>query len=298
MSITQRTMSLDRAMSNIEKRLHYTTNPTLVANYRTLLESMKARKQCLLESESSGDSLIEQALRGAFVTTPPKPKALFNNWAASAFRDAAFSIQEVPPDGDCLFHAVSVGSGYRVSQLKGIVASCATQEEFAIKKGMYHSAVEEHPKVNHRLTQTPRTSPYYEGLLERLARYADDISTYGWLQDINTLDEYRRVVAQRGIWGDAEAIGHLERVLNTKFLIFSVEETKQHNIPEIYQSTMIREGFSPSHYLLVGYEETAKHYSLIRHSGQVRFTFEQLPFSVRTLFLEKCPQLKEIPDWQ
>lgn len=292
MSTAERVASLDRALQTLERRLDSVHDDHARSELEAILQVTRDRRERLLAQSS----LIEKALR-------PVPVRLtvarsYDNWVARVFRDSAFAVQTVPGDGSCLFHVLSLATGYRIRQLRAKVAAAATQEEFVTKKGLYESAVEELPRVQHRLNQTPPSSPYFDGLQQQLNNYSNDVHHYGWLKDVRTLDEYRAALITRGVWGDAEAVGHLEWQLQLKLLILCQEDSEQSGMPEIYWNTMIPTGLNPLHYVLVAYRRDMEHYDLITHGGRSRFSFVQLPFAVKQLYRQKCPQILALPDWQ
>ena len=290
MSVLERLASLDRARGFLEQRIPYAHNPHTREEYQTALDSLQQRRTELEAQLNTGTSLIERAL-----CAPKKRQvARYGNWMAQVFHDPAFVVHKAPSDGNCLFHVVSGATGEPVDTLKRRVAQSATHEEFVIKKGLWQSAVDDYPKVKQRLGQTPPSSPYYKGMQAQLANLADDMQTYRWLSNITTLEEYRAALMQHGVWGDADAVGHIENALNLKLLIFSL---RQKECPEIYCNTMIPEGFHPNHYILVAYHPLEAHYDLVKHADRALFAFDQLPYSVRRLFSQECPQLTELGGW-
>lgn len=278
--MSRQVQSLDRAICHLENRIKFSDNPDRVTEYTCMIERMKARREQLLSG--TGESLIEQILKSSCGLPVKGP--IFANCIARAFRDAAFTLFKVPGDGNCLFHTVATATGYMTSELRQMVASRATHEEFVTKKGLFESALEEHPRIQHRLVQTPPSSPYYADLKSQLAHYADDIVTYGWLRGVESLEQYRAALEKHYAWGDGEAIGHIECLLNVKLLIFLMEETDATGKPHVYCNAMTSPDFVPFHYIMVAYYKNGKHYELIKHSGRSRFTLEQLPLSVRTIF--------------
>lgn len=292
MSARERLASLDRARVAVERRLAYAQNADAVDKCKTILKTMAQRRIPLEARLNSKESLIERALCAPEKSPDLIPR--YGNWMAHVFHDTSFIVHKTPGDGSCLFHVVSGATGQTAASIKRTVAQSATQEEFVTKKALWNSAVEEYPRIQQRLAQTPPTSPYYNGLQQQLAHLADDVHTYRWLADIATLAAYRKALARQGTWGDADAVGHIENTLNLKLLIFSLQSRER---PQIYCNTMIPEGFHPSHYILVAYHPAEAHYDLVKHAGRAMFTFEQLPYSVRRLFEQECPQLKELGGW-
>ena len=312
--LQQRIASLDRAKAFLAHRIQHTHDEATRREYETMLGSMDDRRKILeaqVPEPVTRTSLIERTsfIEQALCANGPTLISRLNhtldatlthqypNWIAQAFRDPAFSIEQAEADGDCLFHVISMATHRPVVELKQQVAHSATNEEFVTKKALYDSAVQEYPRTQTRLTQTPQTSPYFDSLQRQLANYADDISTYRWLNDIRTVEQYRNALTTQGVWGDAEAIGHIEQALNIKLLILSLRRNK-FDTPEIYCNTMIPEGFHPSHYILVGYHETRCHYDLVKYAGRRLFTFAQLPFAVRKLFNQECPNIHELGGWE
>lgn len=276
--------SMRRAKSLLEERVRFAQNEGLRQIYQSAIEEIEERRGAETWS-------LEKALGRSPLPLRQRP---FSNRIASAFRDAAFAIRKAPADGDCLFHVVSMATGHSVSYLKQLVAQGATGEEFATKKALLESALREHPRIESQLRQTPPSSPYFRGLQQQCANYADDIRTYGWIAQCQTLGDFRRGLATQGTWGDADAVGHMEKALGLKLLILNIRKAPT---PEVYCNTMIARDFAPSHYVLVDYRETEAHYNLVEHAGHSLFRFEELPYAVRRLFERECPQIRDVQGW-
>lgn len=210
-------------------------------------------------------------------------------WVAGVFGDDNFQVVPNPGGGDCLFYAVGQAVGQNVLALRNRVASQATEEEYRVKKALYHSALQDLPKVQARIGSV---SGRERQKLELVARdLASDISVYRWLASVGSLGEYRAALARRGNWGDAEAIGHLEAALGVKLLILSKCGRGA------YVNTFVPEGFAPSRYIMIAYDN-GRHYELVRYGGVGVFTAETLPPAVRALFDRECPQYaRDIVGW-
>ncbi len=119
---------------------------------------------------------------------------------------------------------------------------------------------------------------------------------FNFMTDVNTIDELKNVVNTKNYWADIWAISNLERIYNVKFIIFSEEHFDNDEMDNILRcfdlnKKIIDKGiFEPEFYILASYEEDI-HYKLIiydKNLNKSAFTFLELPYRIKELFIEKC----------
>lgn len=192
------------------------------------------------------------------------------NWIASAFRDPRYSILSNPGGGDCLFHVVSQACRHSVAELRDFASRLITEEEFQLKRQMYDSAVSDLQKYTSERIYNPQ-------IRRRMAACIRDISAYDWIKNIKTLEQYREYVRRPGVWGDAETVGHLERLFRCKMLFFDARS------PTCTYAFPSADNLSPSRYIMVNYDREC-HFELVSYSGARVFTLDSLPLPVRRVF--------------
>jgi len=185
------------------------------------------------------------------------------NWVARITGDPNFEIIPNMGGGDCLFYAVSQATGLSIEKLRLEAALRISDEEFKIKKTIYQSAKEEFERE--KQLQTKRT-------------YLNDVLSYHWMENINTVEQYRHILAKRGLWSDAETIGHIEKALQCKILLLSSGS------PGLAYRNQTDDDETPNYYLIIGHSAETCHFELVTHDGNKQFHRETLPFIIRVLF--------------
>ena len=160
--------------------------------------------------------------------------------------------------GDCLFHVMSQATGLSMMQLKRAASGLASREEFQIKRQLYEDAKREWVRT-------------------RRSCYLDDILSYGWMEGIGTLAQYRRELARPGRWSDGESIGRLEHLLRCRILLLCARSpTGTYPRPK-------SAGALPRFYVMVNYIND-RHFELITWKGYRCFALRDLPSAIRQLF--------------
>jgi hypothetical protein len=192
------------------------------------------------------------------------------SWIARVMKDDRFEIVPNPGGGDCLFYVISQASRYSVAQIREFVSRLVTEEEFKIKKQMYESAVADLKRITDTVKRKSSDA-------KRLRECIADITDYSWIARINNLAEYREYVCRpRTSWGDAETVGHLERIFSCKMLFFDRKRPEMGFTYSFPSSAKER-------YIMVNYSEGC-HFELVTFDGYKVFTLDTLPPSVANLF--------------
>ena len=119
---------------------------------------------------------------------------------------------------------------------------------------------------------------------------------FKFMKDIETIEQLREIIKTNKYWADAWSISTLERIYNVKFIIFSKEHYDNGEIDNVIRCNdldkkILDKGvFTPEFYICVNYEIDV-HYKLIvydRNINKTCFTFEEIPYRVKEIFIEKC----------
>ena len=122
---------------------------------------------------------------------------------------------------------------------------------------------------------------------------------FNFMTDINSIDELKNIINTNKYWADIWAISNLERLYNVKFIIFSEEHFNNDEMDNIIRcfdlnKKILDNGiFEPDFYILTSYEQDI-HYKLIiydKNLNKSAFSFLELPYRIKELFIEKCIEL-------
>ena len=128
----------------------------------------------------------------------------------------------------------------------------------------------------------------------------DLLHEFRFMKNIQTIDDFKRVVKTCDFWGDTWAISTLERVLNIKLVIFSSESWEQGDKLNVLQCGQLNDNilqdngvFEPQYYILLDY--TGSHYKLITYKNSRIFNFTEIPYTIKLLITNKCLERQSGP---
>jgi predicted NAD-dependent protein-ADP-ribosyltransferase YbiA (DUF1768 family) len=94
-------------------------------------------------------------------------------------------------------------------------------------------------------------------------------------------------------WADTWAISTLERVLRIKLIILSSERFHAGEMGGVLQCGQLNDRiledqgtFEPDFYIMA--EHTGMHYKLITYKGEALLTFQEIPYDIKVMVVEKC----------
>ena len=147
-------------------------------------------------------------------------------------------------------------------------------------------------KVNFgKFTNTSQETDEYQDLLEE----------FEFMKDVTSVQDLKKVISTVGgsYWADNWAVVTLERLYNVKFIILSqthfLEDEKELVLQcsEADKEIIAKGLFEPSYYIILDYlmSKHSSHYQLITYDKNIErgaFTFNELPYRIKELILEKC----------
>ena len=124
------------------------------------------------------------------------------------------------------------------------------------------------------------------------------IKEFEFMKDVETVDDLKKVIMKVGgkYWADNWASVTLERLYNVKFIVLSQdhflngEKELVLQCSEADKKLQAQGVFEPSYYIITDYIKGV-HYKLITYDKNVKrgaFKFNELPYRVKELVLEKC----------
>jgi predicted NAD-dependent protein-ADP-ribosyltransferase YbiA (DUF1768 family) len=116
---------------------------------------------------------------------------------------------------------------------------------------------------------------------------------YKYMKDIETLEDFKKIITECKFLGEKWAISTLERILKIKFILLSNEAWKQNdknNVVVCSHDSLEEEkeddGFNPDYYLIL--EFNANNYKLVGYKTKQIFKFQEIPYDIKKKIAEKC----------
>lgn len=141
-------------------------------------------------------------------------KIVYENWISTHFKDENYRIVETDDNGDCFFDSIRKGLLHNhihttVKHLRGLLVQNVTQDNLDFFKTLYLGA--------------------------RLDNDNEMITEFRFMENIETLDQLKRVLLKPSFWANSWAIGVIEKALNIKVLILSEGAYERGDIVNVIQ---------------------------------------------------------------
>lgn len=262
------------------------------------------------------------------------------NWIQKFMKNNHYSLHNTATNGDCFFDSIrqsflSIGQQTSVDKLRTKLAEEADETLFMNYKELYdmykRELVESTQKIKQLNLQYKDLTNKYTNMIDRgekkaisqtakevkeqhdnLVREkkvtAELLNEVKFMDNIETLDDFKQKVRRCDFWGDTWAISTMERILNIKFIVLSSESYNKEDYENIIQCGQLNDNilrnkgiFLPEFYIITEY--TGNHYKLIGYRNKQIFTFAELPFDVKMMIANKCMEQNAgvfslIPDFQ
>ena len=126
------------------------------------------------------------------------------------------------------------------------------------------------------------------------------LEEFRFMEDVDTLQDFKDIIKTCDFWGETWAISTLERILNIKLILLSEESYTEKDYNNVLQcgqlnDTMLEKDgvFNPDFYLILDYN--GWHYKLITYKSRGAFSFLELPYDIKKLIVDKCMERQAGP---
>ena len=248
-----------------------------------------------------------------------KYKSIKDNWVQSTMQNKHFDIQRNEGGGDCFFAVIRdafLDIGYHTSVqnlrllLSQEVNSALLQEYHDIYYGIVHGQeIDKHEMetistTNQRLKKQAQRGGQSKAVLGELIagakelqkKYAekkrkskvDDelLEEFRFMEYVKTVDDFRNYIRTSEFWANTWAISTLELLLNIKIIILE-ESSDKDAIILCGQLNNDISTFSPKYYIIANYKN-GNHYELITYKKKGLLTFQEIPYGIKVLVINKC----------
>ena len=248
-----------------------------------------------------------------------------NKWVAKYLNNPYFEIKETKEDGNCLLEVIvramaSVGRIITIKRIREILAKEATEEIFQMYKIIYEDNHKEEQKLkelakkkkelhdekkdkfgqaNIRSEQVALKNDAdiirndYNHLIKAKKIAGGFADEFKFMEDVNTLEDFRNKIQTCEFWADTWAISLLERILNIKIIIFDFQSYGQNDLENVIlcgsldDRVLEEKGiFEPDYYILANY--LGRHYECILFKNKSAFKFNELLWEIRYKIASQC----------
>ena len=247
-----------------------------------------------------------------------KTKSTNDNWVQTFFKNKNYGILKNEGGGDCLFATVrdafeEIGYHTTVLKLRTLISQEIDLKQFEMRMQLFREIMygventeqemDEISKKNQSLKK--QTGGADKEMLKEMVAGAKELKKkytkakekhevdkellgeFGFMKDIKTIEDLKTYVKTSSFWADTWAISTLERVLDVKIIILE-DTTDKDAVMRCGQLNDDVDAFSPKYYLIVNYTMNGNHYELITYQKKRLFTFQEIPYDVKILIVNKC----------
>ena len=229
--------------------------------------------------------------------------------------------------GDCLFSVIqdaldSIGKKISVSKMRDRLSKDFTREMYQNWKGFYDMFVTELEAQNEQLENLKKI---HDGMRVRAAQVktsdrteykkivqqAKDIATnfskikkqrettegylneFKYMKQVKSFEEMKQFIKTCDFWAETWALSTLETIFNLKLIVLSSENYQKKDFDNILLCGQINsddeirnDAFKPKYYIIV--DHTGQHYKLITWKDKKILRFDEIPYGIRELIVNKC----------
>lgn len=256
-----------------------------------------------------------------------KEKELFkrstsNMWVQNYMKNINYEEIDNEGSGDCFFAVIrdalkDVGKVTTVDKLRKMVSDDMTEESFQQYRTLYLSfsgelknkeeelvelkttmkKIQKNEKKHTRTAEETRLIKdqldnivkRYNETLEEKKQIRDNLNDFEYMKEYDTLEKFKDYVLTSQYWADDYAISYLEDRLKIKMIILSKEAYDEKAEDSVIQCGQLKEedgNSEPEHYIITSYVKN--HYTLITYKEKGALSFEEVPYGIKALIINKC----------
>jgi len=247
------------------------------------------------------------------------------SWIQKFMNNKYYGIVDNEGKGDCLFAVIrdglkTVDKYLTITEMRKLLADNVTEELFKNYKLIYDNALTEdkqlaseiktlaarHKELKEKIkmtkdrTQQKTIISHAEDIQKKhkeskqLREYSKELlNEFDFMKSVSNVTQLKNKVQTCSFWGNTWAISTLERVLNIKLIILSELYYKEGDEGHVLQCGQLNDeelereaSFSPTHYILANHQ--GGHYQLITYKEYGAFSFNEIPYDIKMLVVEKC----------
>lgn len=283
------------------------------------LFTIKKTKIDILPTETKEDA---KSYRNNFASAKNTSKY----WMQTFMKNIFYSSKDNEGGGDCFFAVVrdaydSIGMKTTVANLRQLLSDRISINQFNIYKTLYENNKQEIENIKNDIEEKKKELKKGEvkiignisktekqeikqqidnlkfeikDLITTYQLLKQSIENYKFMKNIDSLEELKNFIKTSSYWADEWAIGELEIILKTKFIIFMEDNYIRKDLLNVLQcqNSDIKEqieknnNFDVKYYVMLNYG--GSHYKLIKYKNKSIFTFDEIPYDVKVMIADKC----------
>jgi ribA/ribD-fused uncharacterized protein len=253
-------------------------------------------------------------------------KNTYKYWMQKFMENIYYDNKDNEGGGDCFFAAVrdaynSIGMKTTVANLRQLISDRININQFNIYKTLYEDNKQEIQNIKNEINEKKNELKKLEAkLIEVFSKKEKQeiieknnilrieiknlmsiyqllkqaIENYNFMKNIESLEELKNFIKTSSYWADEWAIGELEIILKTKFIIFLEDNYARKDLlnvlqcqnSEINQQIERNNNFDVKYYIMLNYG--GSHYKLIKYKNKSIFTFDEIPYDVKVMIANNC----------
>lgn len=245
-------------------------------------------------------------------------------WIEKFSKNNNFGIIDNEGGGDCLFATIrdafkQIGKITTVDKLRYQLSSELTDDIFDNYRSLYNAVSNDYKQIKKDLIEVQTTEKKLtksisestdrnkseqlnelkkkeeekkKKLLKDKKLAKDLLKDFIFMENIETVEDYKDYIRSSRFWGDTWTLSTLERLLNIKIIVLSEESYPDH-LDDVMQCGQINDSevdalkrFQPDHYIMVSY--TGDHYKLITYKEKQILSFKEIPYDIKMVIINKC----------
>lgn len=245
-------------------------------------------------------------------------------WIEKFSKNNNFGIIDNEGGGDCLFATIrdafqQIGKVTTIDKLRYNLSMELTDDIFENYRNIYIAVSNDYKQIKKDLLEVQATEKKLtksisestdreksdqlnelkkkeeekkKKLLKDKKLAKDLLKDFIFMENIDSVEDYKEYIRSSRFWGDTWTLSTLERLLNTKIIVLSEESYPDHlddvmlcgQINDSEVDTLKR--FQPDYYIMVSY--TGDHYKLITYKEKRILTFKEIPYDIKMVIINKC----------
>lgn len=244
-----------------------------------------------------------------------------DNWFQNFMKNKKYGIVDNEGDGDCLFAVIrdafkGIGKKVSIAKMRDILSTNLDEKTYLQYKELYDNFKSEesslineskeyvnkfkllkkayHEEENSDVKKTQRKQlleikAKNNKLKENLNFTRENLEDVAIMEDVNTMEDFRKKIKTCDFWADIWAISTLEKILKIKLVIFSSLNYDNNDIDNVLQcglENVSSDTFEPKYYIFA--DHTGNHYKLITFNDKSIFLYKDIPKNIKKLIVTKC----------